>query len=418
MGDFSNIQVISKIEEIVNKIDYLTNTINLSSNCIKKADLDSLPVNIINVNLDDNILTKISWDDRNWDTISIKNNNFDTNEFTGLTCKKLYLDNNSIENITFTNCNFDELSIENNNIKFINFFDCVIKELNLSVNKITEIITLPSGLVKLNCYGNKIKNIFVEQFNPNIKYVDLSDNKLESIGKFPNGLIYLDLSKNKFKTFDTSILPNTLEYFDITENNISNNKELFGSLTSQKLFYDTDDDVIDTKSDSGSINSTESNASSDISIKLNKKFTSFENNYRELNSCEEFGDIIDDEDIANYIEEYKKENSTDDNIKWSVLSSSSDSNFLNFKNESETNNQETNNQEINNQETNNQETNNLESKLAKISNDIPEQKEFLTQRDIMLKAALDRFRESNNNQILKTNYSKTIPIELQWNFNL
>ena len=137
----------------------------LNSNGIRNARLDTLPSNITNIYLNDNILTEISWDDRNWGIISIKNNNFDTQDFSGLTSKKLFLDDNSIENITFINCNFDELSISNNNIKSINFFDCVIKELNLSVNKITEIITLPSGLVKLNCYGNKIKNIFIEQLN-------------------------------------------------------------------------------------------------------------------------------------------------------------------------------------------------------------------------------------------------------------
>jgi hypothetical protein len=411
MSDFSNIQVITKISDIINRIDSSTNTINLSSNRIKKAELESLPSNIINISLDDNILTEISWDDRDWGIISIKNNNFDTNEFSGLTCKKLYLDENSIEDITFTNCNFEELSISNNNIKSINFFDCIVKELNLSVNKITEIITLPSGLIKLNCYGNKIKNIFVEKFNSNLKYIDLSDNKLESIGRFPDGLVYLDLSKNRFKNFDTSILPNTLEYFDITENNISNNKELFSSLTPQKLFYDTDDDIIDTKSDSGSIDSTNSNVSSDISIKLNKKFVSFGNNYKELNLENNNNDIIDDDDIANYIAEYKKENSSDDDFKWSNSSSPFDSNFLNFKNESENNNQENNNQENNNQENNKLEL------IDKSNNDL-EQTDFLTQRDIMLRAALSRFRESHNNQTSRTNYSKTIPVELQWQFNL
>ena len=162
MSDFSNIQV-NRISDIIDKININSDTIILNSNGIRNARLDTLPSNITNIYLNDNILTEISWDDRNWGIISIKNNNFDTQDFSGLTSKKLFLDDNSIENITFINCNFDELSISNNNIKSINFFDCVIKELNLSVNKITEIITLPSGLVKLNCYGNKIKNIFIEQ---------------------------------------------------------------------------------------------------------------------------------------------------------------------------------------------------------------------------------------------------------------
>ena len=398
MGDFSNVQVISKIPDIINKLDINSDTVNLSSNCIRKAQLDTLPTNILNIYMDDNILNEISWDDRQWGIISIKNNNFDTSDFSGLNCKKLFLDDNSIENITFTNCNFEELSISNNNIKSINFFDCIVKELNLSVNKITEIITLPSGLIKLNCYGNKIKNIFMEQFNSSIKYIDLSDNKLESIVRFPNSLLYLDLSKNKFKTFDTSILPYTLEYFDITENDIPNNKELFASITSHKLFYDTDDDFYDTKSDSGST------ASSDISIKLNKKFISSANNYTEFDSLED-NDII-DENISNYIEEYKRENSSNNNLNLSNSSSPFDYDFLNFRNDLNTNNQETNNQETNKSEL-----------FEKSYNDL-EQKDFLKERDIMIKAALNKFRESNSNQLEKKNYSRTIPVLLQWNFNL
>ena len=441
MGDFSNIQVISKISDVWERLDLNSDTIILNSNCIKKAQLEILPNNIKNVYLDDNIISEISWDDRDWGVISVKNNNFETNEFSDLVCKKFFLDDNSIENITFSNCKFEELSISNNNIKSINFFDCVIKELNLSVNKITEIITLPLGLIKLNCYGNKITNIFMEQLNSTITWIDLSDNKLEKIGKLSENLQYLDLSKNKFKTFDTSILPNNLYYFDITENYIPNNKELFGKLFPQKLFYDTDNDDNNesTNGDNESNNGDnddksdlESNVSSDISIKLNKKFLSLNNHYKEFNSFsrdkgtdlyenfdyDEKDDIIDDE-VSNFISEYKEQNRSGNNLSFTDTNSPFDSDFLNYKNSPDNKDDvQTNNQDNDNNLDNN--TNNQDNTDNNADNNTDN---LLSERDKMIRDAINRFRESSQfgqieqkNQV--KNYSKTIPIQLQWNFNL
>lgn len=423
MGDFSNLNMISQLSDIYEKIDLNSDTINLNSNLIKNAQLEILPDNVINIYLDDNYIEELSWDTRNWGIISLKNNNFDTKEFSELTCKELLLDDNQIENITFSNCNFDILSISNNNIKTINFFDCVIKELNLSVNKITEIITLPSGLVKLNCYGNKINNIFIHEFNFTLKWIDLSDNKLESIQKLPDGLLHLDLSKNKFKTFDTSILPINLNYFDITENNITCNKKLFGELSSHKLFYDTDEeDKISNKNtdnnndvETDSDTETDSDMSSDISIKLNKKFTSFKNNYLELNESDgDKNDNIIDEDVARYINEYKNNNSSNDILSFSNSSSPFDSDFLNGINIS--NNDfidKNNNLDSTKVENAKSESDNTNLELSEFIN----QNQILTKRDIMLKAAITRFREENNDH-MKKNFSKTFPISLQWNFNL
>jgi hypothetical protein len=428
MGDFSN-KVISKISDIYGRIDLNSDTIILNSNCIKKAQLEILPDNIKNVYLDDNVISEISWDDRNWGVISIKNNNFETNEFSDLVCKKFFLDDNSIENITFSNCKFEELSISNNNIKSINFFDCMIKELNLSVNKITEIITLPLGLVKLNCYGNKIKNIFVDEFNNSITWIDLSDNKLESIGKLSKELVYLDLSKNKFKTFDTSILPENLYYFDITENDIPNNKELFGNLTPQKLFYDTDDDNDDDNNDESDL---DSNASSDISVKLNKKFLSLNNNYKEFDSLsndketnlygefafDEKDDIMNDE-IANYIAEYKEQSSFGNKLSFTDSSSPFDSDFLNYRNSSDDKEIiQTNNQNEDKTYNDSKENNN---------NGDTDSDNLLSERDKLIRNAINHFRQlgqmgqmgqmEQQNQV-KKKYSKTIPVHLQWNFNL
>ena len=74
MYDISSTQKITKISEIISKIDLTTDTINLNFNNIKKAKIHKLPSNIINVSIDNNQVDEIQWDDREWNTISLKHN--------------------------------------------------------------------------------------------------------------------------------------------------------------------------------------------------------------------------------------------------------------------------------------------------------------------------------------------------------
>ena len=242
MGDFSNFCVISEISDILDKINNSSDTINLNCNSIRNATLNILPSYIKNIYLEDNIISEIEWDDRKWENINLKNNNFNIDKFVELNCDKLFLDNNMIKNITFEKCNINKLSISNNILKSINFIDCEIKEINLSFNKISKITTLPKDLIKLNCHKNNIKKISRNIFEDSLIHLDLSDNKLSSIIKIPENVSYLDLSQNKFRNFDISNLPSNLDYFDITKNKILNNNELFRMILSKKLFYDTDDE--------------------------------------------------------------------------------------------------------------------------------------------------------------------------------
>jgi len=411
MGDFSNLNNISRINEILHYINPLENTIILNNNLIKKANLDVLPDNITNVFLDNNKVNMVSWDDRQWKTISIKNNDFDTGEFDGFESDKLILDNNDIKEITFANCKINWLSIQNNNITNINFFDCHIKFLDLSANKISNIITLPFGLEKLSLCGNKIKEISIS-LSDNINYLDLSDNRLKKIPNIPKSIKHLDLSKNMFESIDSTLIPTQLEYFDITHNKIKNNTKLFKKLSSDivKIYYDTDSD--DDKSDDNNEKiypelsiSSESSESSELSdgsdlssIKLNYQKQQISNGYKEikidsdsdLNSVEYLDDFDNDEEINNVIKEYNESNNNNHN-------------------------EDDNNKNIQSDKT--QEFSTLDKQ--NLINDLDE---TISHRELMLRAAIYRFRNNGeinpNNIKSKKEYLPLIPIELKWNINL
>ncbi len=398
MGDFSNFKNITRINEILNHIDPLQNTINLSNNFIKKANLDVLPDNITNVCLDNNKVNMVSWDDRPWGTISIKNNNFDTGEFDGFECNKLILDNNDIREITFANCKINYLSIVNNNITNINFFDCYIKFLDLSANKINNIITLPLGLERLNIYGNKIKEIS-SKLCDSIIHLDLSDNRLKKIPNFPLSLKYLDLSKNNFESIDSSLIPTTLEYFDITNNNIKNNTELFKKLSSNivKIYYDTDSEDEYCNKDKLTDEVSESSDSDLSSVKLNYQNKELLNGYKEIkidsdsdsSSLENILDFENDEDINNAINEYRNE-----------IEEHKDNEFRSLENNRIENVNFDNSHDL---------TNNIDN--------------IISSRELMLKAAIERFRNNKKEEDIQKEMNKKvylplIPIKLKWNINL
>ncbi len=418
MGDFSKTQIIQNIFDILDKIDPESDTINLNSNMIKSAEIGLLPPHINNVFLDDNIVNEIIWDNRTWNTISIKNNNLDIQEFANLYCDKLYLDDNSIETIKFVNCSFKVLSISGNKLQSIQFINCFIKDLDLSLNKINKIISLPLGLIKLNCYGNKINQILVD-FESTVTWINLSDNKLESIGKLPYKLEYLDLSHNKFKYFDTTDFPPNINYFDITENQILNNRELFGFLRSDKLFYDTDENSdTDGNSDTdenlneNSYMDNDSDSSSNVFIKTNQKFKSTNNNYQKLNL-----DIDSDFDFDLDLNLDTNHNLNDTNKKFFDYGNIKPIHMLFGEDVDEPT------EEVNS---------NLKSTSSspfdcdflnnsKSSNDFNfDHDNILSQRDLMFRDAINRFNIQSklNNGFVQKKYSTLIPVELQWNFIL
>lgn len=409
MGDFSNFSNIIRINEILRFIDPLQNTINLNNNCIRKANLNILPENITNVYLNNNMVNVVSWDNRSWGTISIKSNNFDAGEFDGFECDKLILDNNEIKEITFVNCKINNLSIVNNFIVNINFFDCHIKSLDLSANKITNIITLPFDLEKLNIDGNKIKDISTK-LSDSIIHLDLSDNKLNKIPNIPNSIKYLDLSKNNFESFDPSIIPTTVEFFDITDNKIKNNTKLFKklSLNVEKIYYDSDSEDDDNKLITDELlqsseTSEISNVSELSSVKFNYAKEKLFDNYREIkiesesesnsNIEECFNDFDNDDEINNAISEYKKLQNLE-NIESEQINTENNLNLFN--------------------DLDNDLNNDLNNDLDNV----------VSQRELLLKAAIDRFRNNNMNNIhlnVNTNtevYLPLIPVKLKWDINL
>lgn len=417
MGDFSNSNYITSIKEIVSHIDLGQTTIQLNNNFIKKAKLELLPDNVINVYMDYCLIDIISWNDRNWGIISLKNNNFDTEEFDGFECDKLILDNNDIKTITFVNCKINNLSISNNKIKNINFFDCYIEVLDLSENHITNIITLPTGLKKLTLSSNKIQNFSIE-LSYGLDYLDISNNKLIQIPNIPSTLKYLDLSKNKIKIFDSIMIPLTLDYFDITENKISNCNEIFNNLKDniKEIFYDSDDENCNDINISDEI--SETSETSEISeleeIKLNF-VNSYTNNYREIkinddddnekddgkDDNENNGDnesnsdnIFNDEEIENAINEYKNGlEKEEQQEKEQIPQLSENFNFEKFT-------------DISN-------TQNIQNVIGNLND-----------REMVLKSALERFRNGDNsihnisNQVIEKIYLPFIPVELKWNINL
>ena len=410
---FSNLNIL-KISEIINRIGQEFDSINLNNNLIKKAKLEILPTNIFNINIDNNYINEISWDDRDWGTISMENNRFETSQFEELNCKSFILDNNNIEDITFVNCVIEQLSIVNNRIRSINFFDCKIKKLDISSNNIKEIITLPEGLIIFKCSSNYLTNISAK-FEDTLKYIQLSDNLLNSIPKLSTDLLFLDLSKNKFKNFNIDNLPGSLKCFDISENDIPNCKEIFGKLNIEKLSYDinSDDDFKD-----GHNSDYSSDTDSSLSVQLNYKFNSFHSKQINMNENVLNDDLIDDDEITNALEEYQEliKNNSDDAINDKKQSISSDSSDLSNSNDflSGINLDDFVKKDGKYIVYTNNDTANIEQ-----DNDTANIEQESSQRNLMLTAAIERFKESDKqNFILKKNYPPTIPVTLQWNFNL
>jgi hypothetical protein len=409
MGDFSNSNHIVSIKEIVSQIDLKQTTIKLNHNNIKKAKLELLPDNVLNVYMEYNLVDIVSWDVRNWGTISLKNNNFNTEEFDGFECDKLILDNNDIKIITFANCKINHLSIINNEITSINFFDCYIEVLDLSENYITNIITLPTGLKKLTLSSNKIQNFSTELPN-GLNFLDISNNKLIQIPNISSTLKYLDLSKNKIKTFDPTMIPLTLDYFDITENKISNCNEKFTNLKDniKNIYFDSDDENENNDDTNISDETSEITEFSDVSeldeIKLNY-VNSHTNNYREikidddesvsksLNGDDNSDPFFNDEEIENAINEYKNSLEEEKQQESEQISELPEkiADSINTQNKKNMNNA--------------------------IGN--------LNDREMVLRTALERFRNGGNSLdsikkqvIVKNVYLPLIPIELKWNINL
>jgi len=420
MGDFSKHNTITRINEILSYIDSFQDTINLNNNVIKKASLDVLPYNIVNVYLDDNLVSQVIWDDRPWKTISLKNNNMDVGEFDGLNCDKLILDNNDIKEITFVDCKINYLSITNNKITNINFFDCCIERLDLSVNKIQKIITLPSDLKILKLDSNKIREILIS-LSDTIVHLDLSDNKLENIKDLPSFVTHLDLSKNNLKSINTLLLSDTLQYFDITENKIANNTELFEKFQNKilKIYYDLDNENEDYTKISDEISATsEMSEVSDISdlssVKLNYVNMHLLNNYNELkidfdnnsdSNLNNAQDNFDDEEINKAIAEYKN------GIK-----------EIEIENENENENQNENEKEVKViEDASMDKQNKLDFSTIDEQEYSNEFDNILNQRDLMIKAAIQRFRSNNTNQNITIKEKVLMPlenVELKWNINL
>lgn len=421
MGDFSQFNNITRINEILHCVNYTTDTINLSNNAIKKGKINLLPDNVLNVNLNYNIIDSIIWDDRKWGTLSFEYNNIDVNEFEELECETLILDNNSIDNITFINCKIKNLSLSNNKIENINFFDTYIETLNLSKNHMTKIITLPNSLKKLILDNNKIKEINI-MLSDEIEHLNLSHNKLKNILNIPQKIKYLDLSKNKLNFINVNLLPSTLEYLDISCNKIPNNTELFENVKNSvdKLFYDTDvenNDESDNDSSTTTSKLSESSESSEFSklskvselseVKLNyKNLIQNTNNFREIKIDDDDGDEFSmDDEIANAINEYedelnekKNENDIMNDNFWNCDMDLNDLNSNEYK-------------------MNNKKYSGQSNYLHNLTN----------KKNLMSMTTMEKYRNYSNNGInlsdarnmLKENvYLPLVPVELKWNINL
>lgn len=398
MGDFSNqypkLTTIKNIIPIINK-NQTNDTIYLNNNIIKILDLTLLPENIKNVYINNNTIEKIYWNNRQYGTISIKDNNFDCNEINDFYCDELLLDNNNIDNISFNNCVFEKLSLTNNLIKYINFFECRIKKLDLSANLIDNIITLPYDLEYLILANNNITSIS-SYFENTIKHIDLSNNKLDVISNIPINLKFLNLSDNNFNTFDVKLIHNNLDHFDITNNKIINNNELFKNVKNyiSNIYHDTDSESNESnesdESDKSKINNNIldlsikindseniSDASSDLSIEMNYvQYNNDDNDDIKINNTNYFNDD-DDYEISKTINEYNKKLSSNS----TMYNSNSNCNDINDF---------------------------ISSKQINID---------FNKHGLMLKNAAMEFRNSMNEHPVKI-YSSTIPVKLNWTIEL
>jgi hypothetical protein len=255
---------INNINEIKEFLNFNLETIILNFNNIVVCDLNELPDNICNIQIENNLIEieEINFNTKHeWNKIILKNSNIkNISEINNLVCNKLDLSDNELSLIKFNNCKINELFLSECNVNNIYFNNCEIMKIDLSQNRLEEIKNFPDSLVSLNLSNNLITS--VDKLSDTIRKLDLSDNLLEEIMYLPNNLYYLELNNNRLTTLDINLLSSNIKYFDITNNCIKNNNELFGQLESEKLYYDTDSDDDD----------------SDISI----KFTNFNYDNNEL----------------------------------------------------------------------------------------------------------------------------------------
>jgi len=99
--DFVN-KEICKIDDILSFIDtnINTNKIVLNFNNLEEVNLSILPENIVNIELENNLITieNIIFGDRNWEKIVIRNNTISINELKDIKCKILELTDNELYN--------------------------------------------------------------------------------------------------------------------------------------------------------------------------------------------------------------------------------------------------------------------------------------------------------------------------------
>ncbi len=271
MFNYKN-KFIERIEDVVEKLpksSYIT-VIDLSDNEISDADISLLPGYIRNINLENNSLDNITWDDRDWGTIKLNNNCIDFEEINNIKCTKLDISDNKMEgDLTFINCEIDELNVSENKIKVINFVECKIKKLNISSNSIYEITHLPEDIIELNASNNRISDLCV--LPDRMIILDIANNKLESIKNIPSNINKIDLSNNKLISFDFDNVPSNLDYLDITSNPIPGIKDIVSKVKIEQIFYDTENKVPNSQIDSDDDISLVVKTKSETKSELNSK---------------------------------------------------------------------------------------------------------------------------------------------------
>lgn len=170
--------------------------INLSFNNISDISRVIFPINLLELKLNNNFLTKIN----------IKSK----------TLKILNLSNNLINNINLEDIpNLEDLNLENNKITIINIKSLTnLKTLNLNYNQLyIKDIEFSNSIQMLYLKNNKITNIDDIIFQNNLYLLDLSDNLLESVDNviFPNSIEFLYLNGNNLLTNTVNSPRNLLE---------------------------------------------------------------------------------------------------------------------------------------------------------------------------------------------------------------
>ena len=233
---------IHSLSEITEYINFNLDTIILNYNNIVSCDLNVLPDNITNIEINNNsveIEELVLNEKHDWESIILTNCNIkNINEINNIKCGNFDLRNNDIEKIILNNCKINKLNINKNMLDSIEFNNCDINEIDLSFNKLKNNINFPDNLSKLILNNNNFIEL-PDNLPDTLLILNLNDNEIEKIDYLPKNIYKLELSNNKLKTFDVNLLSDDIKYFDITYNLIKNNK-IFKSVKASKLFYDTD----------------------------------------------------------------------------------------------------------------------------------------------------------------------------------